>query len=286
MSMSDMLQTARSLHADWRIMSHVMRETDGKESTAITGLQAGTAMRTLDLHNHTPLIPNDYRGDAATTPRAIVERALECGIDVFGATDHFSVRWASHLLEAAEEVAAETGRRLLVVPGSEIKVRHCGEETHLVALLSPATFQRDFAALMDGLGLPDPPAPIEDLPALCVREDPLGVAALIDSIGGICIVGHVDRSFGDYRFIDSELVHELVESPSVHAIELIEHSSRSCFRDGLAIAHLCSSDSHSLAEIGRRTGTLELEEVSFDGLKRALVRMRVTSATSTGTTTP
>ncbi|MDI6692145.1 MAG: PHP domain-containing protein [Anaerosomatales bacterium] len=237
---------------------------------------------TLDLHNHTPLIPNDYRGDAATSPRAIVERALECGIDVLGVTDHFSVLWVPMMLAAAEEVAAESGRRLLVIPGSEIKVRHASEETHLVALFSPATYVRGFAALMDGFGLPRMPAPIEELPALFVREDQLEVAALIDSVGGVCIVGHVDRTFGDYRFIDSALAHELVESPAVHAIELIDHSSRCRFRDGLAIAHVCSSDSHSLAEMGRRTSTIELDELSFEGLKRAFARHRASPAEHAG----
>ncbi len=229
---------------------------------------------TVDLHNHTPLIPNDYRGDAATTPRAVVERALEVGIDVFGATDHFSVLWAPLLLAAADEVAAETGRRLLVIPGSEIKVRHSGEETHLVALFSPKSYADDFAALMDGLGLPRMPASIPDLPMLWVDEDPRQVAALIDNLGGICIVGHVDRTFGDYRFIDSDLVHDLVECEHVHAIELIDHSARCRFRDGLAIAHVCSSDSHSLDEMGRRTSTLELDEVSFEGLCSAFQARR------------
>ncbi len=237
-------------------------------------MRSTTKQVTVDLHNHTPLIPNDYRGDAATTPRAIVERALAVGIDVFGATDHFSVLWTPLLLAAAEEVAAETGRRLLVVPGSEIKVRHAGEETHLVALFSPHTYVRDFAALMDGLGLPRMPAPIPELPLLWVDEDPLEVAALIDGLGGICMIGHVDRTFGDYRFIDSELVHELVECEHVHAIELIDHSTRCRFRDGLAIAHVCSSDSHSLDEMGRRTSSIDLDEVSFEGLRQALLSSR------------
>lgn len=240
----------------------------------------------VDLHNHTPLIPNDYRGDASTTPRAIVQRALEVGIGVLGATDHFSVLWAPLLLAAAEEEAVETGRRLLVIPGSEIKVRHAGEETHLVALFSQASYADDFAALMDGLGLPRMPAPIPELPRLWVDEDPRRVAALIGALGGICILGHVDRTFGDYRFIDSGLVHDLVECEHVHAIELIDHSARCRFRDGLAIAHVCSSDSHSLEEMGRRTCALELDEVSFSGLRRALLSSRASEPRLTGIAAP
>jgi len=79
----------------------------------------------------------------------------------------------------------------------------------------------------------------------------------------------VDRPFGDYRFIDSELVHQLAECEHVCAIELIDHASRRHLRDGLAIAHISSSDSHSLEEMGRRTTTLELPELSFEGLRAA-----------------
>ena len=79
----------------------------------------------------------------------------------------------------------------------------------------------------------------------------------------------MDRTFGEYRFIDSELVHELAEGEHVSAIELIDHSSRERFRDGLTIAHIASSDSHSLEEMGRRTATLEMPELSFEGLRAA-----------------
>lgn len=224
---------------------------------------------TVDLHNHTPLIPSDYRGDAATTPRQIVERAIEVGIDVLGIADHFSVAYAPRLLEAAEQVRAETGRNLLVLPGAEIRVRHAGEETHLVALFPQRMPEIRFSALLGILGLPDPAAALDDLPHLAVDSDPLEVARAIDALGGLCHVGHVDRTFGDYCFMDSQLVHHLAESPHISAIELIDRSCRSRFRDGLAIAHISSSDSHSLEEMGRRTATLEMPELSFEGLRAA-----------------
>ena len=107
---------------------------------------------TVDLHNHTPLIPSDYRGDPATTPRQIVERALEVGIDVWGIADHFSVDYGPRLIAAAEDVAAETGRRLLVLPGAELRVRHDGEETHLVCLFPPERANLPFGVVLGALG--------------------------------------------------------------------------------------------------------------------------------------
>ncbi|HSQ22101.1 MAG TPA: hypothetical protein VLQ52_04835 [Coriobacteriia bacterium] len=225
---------------------------------------------TVDLHNHTPLIPSDYRGDPATTPRQIVERALEVGIDVWGIADHFSVDYGPKLIAAAEDVAAETGRRLLVLPGAELRVRHEGEETHLVCLFPPERADVPFGVVLGVLGLKSPVAPLEDLPFFAVDRDPRDVARIVDAVGGLCHIGHVDRTFGDYCFIESDLVHHLAERPHVSAIELIDHSCRERFRDGLAIAHISSSDSHSLDEMGRRTATLEMPELSFEGLKAAL----------------
>lgn len=223
----------------------------------------------VDLHNHTPLIPSDYRGDASTTPRQIVERALEVGIDVWGIADHWSVAYGPRMVTAAEEILAETGRRLLVLPGAELRIRHEGEETHLVALFPPDGAAERFDALLAGLGLRAPVAPLDELPHFALEYDPREVARLVHEVGGLCHAGHVDRTFGDYRFFDSELVHELVECEYVSAIELIDHSCRSQFRNGLAIAHIASSDAHSLEEMGRRTATLEMPELSFAGLRTA-----------------
>jgi PHP family Zn ribbon phosphoesterase len=224
---------------------------------------------TVDLHNHTPLIPGDYRGDIATTPRQIVERALGAGIDVWGIADHWSVAYGHRVVDAAEEYFAETGQRLLVLPGAELRIRHLGEETHMVALFPPHEEAERFGTLLGLLRLHDPVAPLDQLPFFALDRDPLEVARLVSEAGGLCHIGHVDRTFGEYCFIESELVHHLAECEHVSAIELIDHGSRERFRDGLAIAHISSSDSHSLEEMGRRTATLELPELSFDGLRAA-----------------
>lgn len=224
---------------------------------------------TVDLHNHTPLIPTDYRGDVATTPRQVVERALEAGIDVWGIADHWSVAYGHLVVAAAEEVFAETGRRLLVLPGAELRIRHLGEETHMVALFPPDEEVWRFDALLASLGLHDPVAPLDQLPFFAHEHDPVEVARLVNEAGGLCHIGHVDRTFGEYRFIDSELVHELAACEHVAAVEVIDHASRERFRDGLAITRISSSDSHSLGEMGRRTTVLEMPELSFEGLRSA-----------------
>lgn len=225
---------------------------------------------TVDLHNHTPAVPTDYRGDPRTTPRDIVERALSLGIDVWGVTDHWCTSYVERIAEAAQEVASETGEILLVVPGAELRIKHRHEETHLVALFPPQHADERFAVLLGSLGVPTDAVSVEQLPFLACEHDPLDVARIVEGVGGVCCIGHADRAFGEYRFIDSDLVHVLAASEHISAIELIDRASRGRLREDLSIARIASSDSHSLDEMGRRTTTLEMPELSFDGLRRSL----------------
>lgn len=223
----------------------------------------------VDLHNHTPLLPRDYRGAPDTAPRQIVESALAKGLDVYAATDHFAVDFCDRLIAASEEVAAETGRRLLVVPGAELKVRHGGDEVHVVALLPPDRATRAFAELLGVLGLTAPVAPLEQLHHVHVEHDPREVFHIIEAVGGMGIIGHADRRFGDYRLFDSPFMDTLLSSPAVRAVELVDMRHAEAL-SGYGVNTLQSSDSHSLAEMGRRSSTLSMEERSFPALIEAL----------------
>lgn len=244
--------------------------TNRSEGAAGACLETGMPVFTVDLHNHTPLIPSDWRGRPGTSAREIVETALERGIDVWGIADHFSVDYAPVLLAAAEEVAAETRRRLLVVPGAELKVRHEGDEVHLVCLFPPHGHEVRFRTLLSVLGLTSPVAPVHELPFVTVKRDPVHVARIVEALGGICHVGHVDRTFGEYRLVDSALAHRLAESDEILAVEMLDAETAWRFRDGCAFACIHSSDAHALEEIGRRTTTLEMPELSFEGLREGL----------------
>ncbi|MDI6900617.1 MAG: PHP-associated domain-containing protein [Anaerosomatales bacterium] len=229
---------------------------------------------TLDLHNHTPLIPGDYRGRLDTTPAEIVRAALDAGIDVLGVTDHFSAAYAPRIVQAADDVWREEGRRLHIIPGAEIKIRRDGDEAHLIALFAAGSAERRLSALLAVLGLPDPAAPLEGLPALSVSYDPLVAARAIDTLGGLCIVGHADRTFGEYRLSESPLVGELMASPHVSAIEMIDHACLGTLPGGSDVACVQSSDAHAPGEMGRRTTRLSMSEPTLEGLRDALKRAR------------
>jgi PHP family Zn ribbon phosphoesterase len=222
----------------------------------------------VDLHNHTPLLTCDYRGSLDTTPRQIVEAALAADIDVYAVTDHFSVDFCARLAGAADEVAAETGRRLLVAPGAELKVRHGDDEVHVLALLPPEHAANSFAALTGILGLTTPVAPVCELHRVTVAYDPREVFRIIEALGGLGIVAHIDRAFGTYRLLDSPFADILLSSEHVRAAEVIDYRHAEMLR-GYNLSIVSSSDSHSNAEIGRRRAHLEMDELSFEALRDA-----------------
>lgn len=225
-----------------------------------------------DLHNHTPHISSDYRGPADTTPREIVEAALDAGLDVYAVTDHYSCGYVPCLIDAAEQVAQETGRTLLVVPGAELRVRHGDDEAHLTALFPHQGYATAIGALFDMLGFSDAAVGRAELPYVTVERDPVRVSRMIDSLGGISIVAHADRAFGDYRLIDSPLFDRLLAEDTVLAVDMLHQERGQMMLAAHDVSLIGCSDSHCLEEIGRRRTLLAMPELSFAGLRRALSR--------------
>lgn len=222
-----------------------------------------------DLHNHTPASA-DYRRPG-TSAREIVETALAAGLDVYAATDHFSVGFAAELIAAAEQVAAETGRRLMVVPGTELRITYRGDEAHITALLPPDGFEPLFAALLDILGLTLPLAASEDLPFFTHEHDPVDVARIIHALGGIACVAHADRWFGDYRLFDSGLFSRLADEPAVAAVDFLDPDTGEAAKSlHVGLRTISCSDSHCCEHVGSRRAHLEMDDLSFASLKVAL----------------
>ena len=230
----------------------------------------------LDLHNHTPHVWSDYRSPEAS-PREIVEAALEAGVDVLGATDHFSVDYCRTLIEVAEDrarsgYARDThARRLLVLPGAELRVRHGDDEVHLVALFAPESdFEGAFERLMYGHGMPREARSTDLLPSLAIVGDAGAVARDVVALGGMCHVAHADRRFGDYALCESTLLPTLVAEDAITAVEVLDLGSREVVSCLSSARLLRSSDAHAPDEIGRRTCDLALRELSFAGVRDAL----------------
>jgi PHP family Zn ribbon phosphoesterase len=229
-------------------------------------ITTGMAAYTVDLHNHMPLERTDYRGPMHTSGEEVARAALDAGIDVLGVSDHFSLDFFRCVHEAA------AGLPLLVLPGAEIRLSWGEDETHLIVLFPPDRAEERFAGLMAALGMSDDSTE-GALHRIVVEHDPVDAARVIDSLGGMCHVAHVDRWFGAYRLLDRPLLRRLLQDAPVVALEFLELENASRL-GGLVerVACIRSSDSHRCDEIGRRSTVVEADEHSFEGIRRALAR--------------
>jgi hypothetical protein len=225
----------------------------------------------VDLHNHTPASA-DHRQRDTVTPEDIVACALQSGLDVYAATDHLSWRYASGLIAAAESYARTSGQRLLVVPGTELRLTHRGDEAHVVALFAPEGHQHRLEALLGILGLVTSHLTDESLPLLNFEYDPVEACRIIDALGGIACVAHADRWFGTYRLIDSALFDRLAAESAVAAIDLLEPDAHQARLDDSHAVVISCSDSHACEHIGCRRSTLEMHDLSFGSLRDGLAQ--------------
>jgi PHP family Zn ribbon phosphoesterase len=226
---------------------------------------------TIDLHNHMPLERTDYRGPLQTSGADVAGAAAAAGIDVLGISDHFSLDFFRRVDEAAARMP------LLVLPGVEIRLSWGEDEAHLISLFPAERAEERFDELMgslgmNGLGATDP------LHRIVVEYDPVDAARAIESLGGMCHVAHVDRWFGAYRLLGRPLLRRLLQQAPVIALEFLDLEKASLL-GGLesGVACIRSSDSHHCDEIGRRSSVVDADEASFEGIRRALARMRGTA---------
>jgi predicted metal-dependent phosphoesterase TrpH len=95
----------------------------------------------IDLHTHSD------RSDGTDTPRLLMRRAREAGLDVLGLTDHDTTEgWAEAAAAAAEEGVA-------LVRGLEISCKLAGHGVHLTAYLPDPTYEplgEELRRILDG----------------------------------------------------------------------------------------------------------------------------------------
>lgn len=207
------------------------------------------------------------------TPPAIVEAALEAGLDMIAICDHNSAGNVAAVQEAANG-------RLAVLAGMEVTT---AEEAHVVGLFPDAeaaeaaaaeieallpTADHDYYAFFgDQVLLDCDGVPTGSEKAALALASPLDlnqVVALIKRHGGLAVAAHIDRrAFGvisqlgwfpeDAGFDGVEISrHVETDSPKMEEFRKI----------GLPVTG--SSDSHYLKEIGAATTVLLLKQPTFD----------------------
>lgn len=222
-----------------------------------------------DLHIHTALSPC---GSEEMTPPAIVEAALEAGLDMIAICDHNSARNVAAVQEAA-------GDRLVVLAGMEVT---SVEEVHVVGLFPDAASAEAAADEVRAL-LPAADANyyafFGEQQVLCADGTPRGgetvalavastldlndTVGLIKRHGGLALAAHIDRrAFG----VLSQLGW-FPEDAGFDGVEVSKHMAADAPRweefRGFGLPITGSSDSHYLHEIGAARTVLTLEEPTF-----------------------
>jgi PHP family Zn ribbon phosphoesterase len=214
------------------------------------------------------------------SPRAIVQRALERGIDLIGITDHNSSENVPALMKAAQ------GTSLTVLPGMEATSK---EEVHLLALFDSVSkafaFQQiiyehlpgenDQEAFGRQVVVNEESEVLGFNPHLLAGATVLTTDQIVEaihSLNGVVIASHIDREvfgiIGQLGFIPEGL--------SLDALELSPNTSpaqaRQRFPDWAHLAFVCSSDAHYVSDIGKVTTLFLLAEPKVRELKKAFQR--------------
>ena len=214
------------------------------------------------------------------SPRAIVERAREAGLDLIAVTDHNTTE------NAAAAIAAAAGSALTVLPGIELTT---AEEVHLLGLFEPGT---DLGPFQDEVyrNLPDLPEKkkfVEDqvlvdaddyVTGFCprclfgaTRFDVQEAVDLIHAHGGLAIACHVDRD-------SFSILSQLGFIPAGLGLEAVEVSARlspgealrafAGATDGRPVVRF--SDAHKPEEIGTAVTEFVVEAPTLAEIRRAL----------------
>lgn len=174
-------------------------------------MEYGLQFRNVDLHVHTP--ESDCFIETDVTPKDIVNRAIEVGMDAIAITDHNSAEWVDEVKEAASDTA------LTIFPGVEITVQ---PGIHVVALF-PTDYTSDhihdlLAEL--GIGVNSRGSP----EAMVTRYGIQEVINRIREHHALPVLAHIDDVKGAwYELKGQSLIHLWQKAPFA-AVEIVSAS--------------------------------------------------------------
>jgi hypothetical protein len=237
-----------------------------------------------DLHIHSCLSPC---AEIDLTPRAIVKKALEQGIDIIAITDHNSMKNIPAALSCAN------GTSLTVLTGMEITT---SEEIHVLALFDSRDFNMGFSDIIYS-NLEDVKNDVEHFgyqivvnavdeilefeQRLLIGSTRLNLDQVLELIhinNGIAIPCHIDKQsfsiISQLGFIPEGLPVEAIEvSKNVQAKDMERFSNK------YGIPVVSFSDTHFLSDFGSRLTEFEINAPTFDEIKRVftdrLVQQRI-----------
>jgi 3',5'-nucleoside bisphosphate phosphatase len=230
-----------------------------------------------DLHIHTVL---SACANLEMSPGTIVQTAKDKNLDLIAVTDHNSTLHCS----LVKELAGEEG--IAVLPGTEVTTR---EEVHCLAYFRDAETLGQFQQYLDA-HLPEIPYPPEKFGYQVVVDRNEKIIRMITNylnvalsqsidqverevhrLGGLFVPAHIERPlfgiFNQLGFIPETLVCD--------ALGIMSHSSETNIRKRFSlppgIPLIKASDAHIPHMIGNGCTTFEMNDPSFEEIKKALI---------------
>ena len=229
-----------------------------------------------DLHIHTVLSPC---GDLNMSPKNIVRKAHQLGIDIIGITDHNSTLQCSGVGREAEK------NGIFMLMGAEVTTK---EEFHCLVFFENQEKLQIFQQYIDE-HLPNVSndtsrfgyqVVVDEEELITYEEDRLLILAIDQSVeqverkvhelGGLFIPAHIDKG-------KNSIISQLGFIPKGLDIDAIEISSNTTKPTLLhkmeyikKYTFIQNSDAHNLEDIGKRTTTFEIEKATFSEISLAL----------------
>lgn len=225
-----------------------------------------------DLHIHSALSPC---ADNEMTPNNIVNMAYVKGLDIIAVTDHNVALNCEAVLKCAQN------RGIIAVPGMELETK---EEVHIVCLFSGLDEVLKMQSIVN-----------KALPQIENREDIFGqqiimnaddnvignynqmlltatalgideVFEKVSQLGGVVVPAHIDRD-------SFSIISNLGIVPDYLGIKYLE-VSKSCQVNDFLISNpylskysfIKSSDAHNLGSLLEKESSIEVREISIEGL--------------------
>jgi len=147
---------------------------------AIEALGSGARFVRADLHVHSKA-SYDVNQDSGMTPAAIIDAAVDAGIEILAITDHNTVEAIPESIEHALRYAG----KLLFIPGIELTAN----EGHVLVYFDPEEYRR-LEQLRHQLDI------VHDEQGSRVRASMIDVIRTATAVGGLCVAAHIDTEIG------------------------------------------------------------------------------------------
>ncbi len=228
-----------------------------------------------DMHIHSCLSPC---GDLGMSPKTIVAKSREAGLDIIAVCDHNS----SENVEATMRAGRMAG--VNVLPGMEICSK---EEVHVLALFGKLENALSMQAVVyahlpgendinlwgDQIIVNEKDEVMGENPHLLIGATELGLSDIVTHVHqleGVCIASHIDRpAFGiisNLGFVPKQLGLDGVEVSWRMPIQ----KARETFPGIEDFSCITSSDAHYLEDIGKVWTGFILEAPTFEEIRLAL----------------